>query len=122
MQTKTQVKHTPKNISINEDWTNDKHTALPWKIGEDQWTIEGKNWGNCWITVAKPYGENEQNRDANAQYIVKAVNCHEELVEALKRAIDIIDSQEVERALKMREEDYCNMLDDLNQALKKAGE
>ena len=52
--------------------TQTKYTPGPWRIAEDQWTIEGKNSGNCWVPIAKPYEENEQNRDANRNLICAA--------------------------------------------------
>lgn len=66
-----------------------KHTPTPWmhehtKDKEtnsvDIYNIDGA----CIATVRSNHGYDV--REANAAYIVKAVNCHEQLVEALVRA------------------------------------
>lgn len=56
-------------------------TPRPWKsIGRDIETVTGD-------PVASTYGLNDSEEKANAKIIVKAVNCHDELVEALNGMI-----------------------------------
>ena len=77
-----------------------KHTALPWREGNADsgiGTIEGQFRGN-WMQIATcggvswSYPDGGMNalyraeRDANRPFIVKAVNCHADLVAALEGA------------------------------------
>lgn len=60
-----------------------EHTPLPWSISGES-IVKG---GNICIAVVESDGgyeapENEQT--ANLEFICRAVNCHDELVEALK--------------------------------------
>ena len=70
--------------------TNQKHTALPWKVQEQKFEIESEDSTNFETTysvsptidkLADCYGLAEQK--ANAEFIVKACNSHYELLEAL---------------------------------------
>ncbi len=76
---------------------NTKHTPLPWvfaygAIYRDLPNLQAENSG---IRIAQ-MDRNEPHtmpveRDANAAYIVKAVNAHDELVGALENAIAALD-------------------------------
>ena len=66
------------------------HTSTPWQVHEGTTEILGPRcefWvADCW------YGEsgkedNVQLRKANAEFIVRAVNAHEYLIEACKLAV-----------------------------------
>lgn len=64
--------------------TKQGHTPTPW-----HW----HNAGNISIIFKKNTHIVDCGTAANATFIVKAVNCHDELVEALKIALDIIDGK-----------------------------
>ena len=73
-----------------------KHTATPWKVGE----IHGKRIKELWVhaegytcPVAYCNATNgiEAKAEANAHFIVKAVNCHDDLLTALKLAVHAIN-------------------------------
>ena len=61
-----------------------KHTPVPWFVGEGNF-IEDEQ-GN---TIADPRcmnpTEDHEEMEANAEFIVRAVNCHDELVAQLER-------------------------------------
>ena len=79
-----------------------KHSQLPWtpdggaKTGRINW-IEEKFTSRChlgwfkkdgfWQTVCTISGQPD-NKQANAEFIVKAVNCHYDLLEALKNLLE----------------------------------
>ena len=68
------------------------HTSAPWHIQEsdsEHFCLIGSN-GNGGIYIAKVQGP--QNR-ANAKRIVRACNSHDELVELLRDALEIMDEQ-----------------------------
>ena len=79
-----------------------KHTVTPWKVVQHE-HVNGELWltilkGSMDVTHNKMYGSDigsfrysalspEENQ-ANAEFIVRAVNVHDELVEACKSRID----------------------------------
>jgi len=60
---------------------NAAHTPTPWRIAGKGTIRTDTGWvpGDGWIGTI-----NWRNRDANAEFIVRAANSHEELVAALK--------------------------------------
>lgn len=50
-----------------------KHTPAPWKLSADKWSIIGANGQNC-----------DANQEANTEYMLRAVNSHEALLEIVK--------------------------------------
>ena len=64
------------------------HTPTPWKVGEE-YEILGPNEK----VVATTY-HNRPEVEANAAFIVRAVNAHEELLEALRYVVDSGESYE----------------------------
>ena len=95
-----------------------KHTETPWESepgdGDNEaYLVTGP--GGCLIAVVNDEGQPQDN-EANAAFIVKACNLHEELVEAAEAAIEsmdefTIDAQSVGMAAQK-----------LRAVLKKAGE
>lgn len=81
-----------------------KHTPIPW---QQEHTKDKKvnsvdiyaNNGACIATVRSNHGY--ETREANAAFIVKAVNCHDQLVEALQKIASGKITQEYL-------EDFCN--------------
>ena len=85
-----------------------KHSQLPWtpdggnKTGRINW-VDEKWTSRChlgwfkkdgfWQTVCTISGQPE-NKQANAEFIVRAVNCHYDLLEASKTAHEVIISLE----------------------------
>lgn len=61
-----------------------RHTPLPWSCESDKDTIYSLKAG---ASVAQPFGESTEERAANAALIVRAVNCHQELVAACLAAL-----------------------------------
>lgn len=70
-----------------------EHTPTPWRIA-GKGTIRA---GDGWIGTL-----NWRNRDANAEFLVRAVNSHEDLVEALKGCRGLV------RALTGADDDIAN--------------
>lgn len=63
------------------------HTPLPWECREDEdghFEIVGDRQGLDITWIADSIGGLGEEEKANAEFIVKAVNCHQELVDALK--------------------------------------
>jgi hypothetical protein len=70
-----------------------KHTPTPWRLGpfhkkDGSVAIHAK--GESVFHMA-PFASSEERAEANAAFIVKAVNAHEGLVKALERAITYIE-------------------------------
>ena len=64
-----------------------KHTALPWHIPKDMnYTVSGTD-AQAITSTINSIGINPQEAIANAEYIVRACNCHEELVLTLTGAL-----------------------------------
>jgi hypothetical protein len=58
-----------------------KHTPTPWNGSNDIWSI------NSTQRVAQAFGLDVIERKANADFIVRAVNSHEELLAACKASL-----------------------------------
>lgn len=86
-----------------------KHTPTPWKVknynGNNKFRIVGADDSAITNLTGQYLGEEK----TNAQFIVKAVNCHDDLVEALKTVLNGTEF--------MTDEDFINV----RQALAKAG-
>ena len=100
--------------------TEKKHTALPWKVennGQDDiWISDEKD-----NTVVEQF-YHEKSAQANAEFIVKAVNAHYELVEALRKGEDIISGLEAQADnAGINLEEVRHWWQSAKQALEKAG-
>ncbi len=69
------------------------HTKTPWKYEEETETIRSTP-SNYWIASMDSW-DGAVNNEANARFIVKAVNNHEQLVEMLKSCLNILKDQEI---------------------------
>lgn len=136
MTTKTEVKHTPKTLSDgskvcqiddclcngNEINLKQARTPLPWVTIEDSFETESvgmKYWkskigANTPLCPASANGLNKEAAEANAAFIVRAVNNHDALVEACRAAHKLIDSSYAP--------DIPKVMQMLEAALKQAGE
>lgn len=78
--------------------SQDQATPRPWKLEGDKMSVSNiNNEGvcDCYFGVpANTYVEGKY--EANARLIVKAVNCHDELVEALEIALGYAEIQNSE--------------------------
>ena len=97
-----------------------KHTPTPWSVGATRYheqTVEidtesrDPDLGHRnWTAMIECYGSNEnpdigiQKAMANARFIVKAVNNHDRLVEALARV-----DRDMQKNEKVRQETMCNI-------------
>ena len=64
-----------------------KHTALPWKVRKHDPSYPNE----AFIDIPYGYiqiGGSQSRRDGNAEFIVKCVNSHYELLEACKRGLE----------------------------------
>jgi hypothetical protein len=75
-----------------------KHTPTPWRVGDDRSTVYGPI-GEYTSTIAKceRYGGDIFRRDnelgeENAVHIVRAINVHDELLEALEELVDLMEA------------------------------
>lgn len=107
-----------------------KHTKTPWKVTEDS-TIIGSVTRNviaecCGYSDKASNGdyasiiEKQGTREANAAFIVRAVNAHDDLVAALEAAVRYVD--DVSEATIFGDNDHADydLLDELRTALAKA--
>ena len=70
----------------------EKHTPTPWKLGHEQggWVdidAPDSNWQSLARAVVEMDGQPYLRGQANAEFIVRAVNNFDALVEALKRLL-----------------------------------
>lgn len=71
------------------------HTPIPWEVNNGRLIVVdcyGKVIASTDVSIDHPpkrYVDREESK-ANAEFIVKAVNCHEELIEELRRAKDVM--------------------------------
>jgi hypothetical protein len=75
-----------------------EHTPTPWAADPDD--REGYEWNVHIVEAARPhmriaFTSNGPDSEANAAFIVKAVNAHDGLVEALEFIRDGFDNQDV---------------------------
>jgi hypothetical protein len=96
-----------------------KHTAIPWKYGKTDLVIRQEKTNHPIADCSYRQISFEENT-ANAEFIVRAVNAHEDLVNASERAMLFLESEnnhgEGKRIDKLSYEVYM----DLKQALAKA--
>lgn len=69
-----------KLFEVKEDNKMTKHTKTPWKVW-NRTEIEGEQYVLATTSISRHHKDKEE---ANAQFIVKAVNNHENLLKALK--------------------------------------
>ena len=116
--------------------TKDNATPRPWKVNpEGQEEYKTGSWeitsnikfgedpdDTC---VALCYSYNAQDAEANARLIVKAINCHDELVEALKKSQSALNSvlkySHGDDLVDLHDEAYYANIK-INEALSKANE
>lgn len=75
-----------------------KHTALPWAFkhandGTGAFRISGKGMilADAWfISQYTTHAPTMEEAEANARFIVKAVNCHDDLLAALQRLFNCV--------------------------------
>lgn len=89
-----------------------KHTPTPWEVGDT-----GDGW-NISATLADANGvrihrvARKLDSEADAAYIVRAVNAHEQLVEALRDVLSVarnrIQGGDVEKRSMREQIDICN--------------
>jgi hypothetical protein len=66
------------------------HTPTPWKFRRSDWMVVQQDGKNNWhIAEIKPQG---MQTYANAAFIVRAVNAHEDLVAALKEGAECLQA------------------------------
>ena len=78
--------------------TETEHSPLPWRLDELLSTAlllsddkpEGRHLANIFMNDGGDAARSDDERFANARLIVRSVNCHDELLAALKQAKDII--------------------------------
>lgn len=85
-----------------------KHTPTPWIANHFQIQPEG----NKFFKIADVSGFDLHEARANAELIVRVVNCHEELTEFLSNCVDI--------AHKKNGADFGTILKDMEELLKRA--
>lgn len=70
-----------------------QHTPLPWIYWQPGFYGEAYSIGprgNC--PILKTLGDNERVNEANAELVIRAVNSHQELLEALKSCFAMLTS------------------------------
>ena len=79
--------------------TKPKHTPTPWEVLGNGKQVFGKDHlvANCEVCLTEQdddldgYDEDETRCTANAEFIIRACNCHDKLVEALEDALTVIN-------------------------------
>lgn len=102
-----------------------KHTKTPWFTEEHEssnfpgCSFDGRDWFKYidtgkikYCTVARVHGAIKEEACSNAEFIVKAVNCHDELVLALESVLRHDENRKIELP------DY--LYKDIQEALEKA--
>ena len=119
----TQSKHTRKSSDLSRVEAKASHTATPWRV-EPRMSNNGYEIvGDSYVAgvydfsykESKYKAENEALETmakANADFIVRAVNSHEQFINVLERAKELLINQSL----------YGDLLVDIKQALKQAGE
>lgn len=73
------------------------HTPTPWIVSggreEDGRMVKIGTGEKGWLGVAAAFGDTPEEAEANAAFIVKAVNAHDDLIHALKMAIAWMKNQ-----------------------------
>ena len=68
-----------------------KHTELPWRVSESKREpnlVKIGTGDGGWLGLAHVFGDSDEEAEANAEFIVRAVNCHDDLLEACRRAME----------------------------------
>jgi CO dehydrogenase/acetyl-CoA synthase epsilon subunit len=78
-----------------------QHTKKPWRLGDAGYTIFGPKTENPLPTVVAKVFHKE-----NATFIVRAVNSHEELLEAAKMAFKLLEKMPVTNTRSKENETY----------------
>jgi hypothetical protein len=65
-----------------------KHTSTPWKISELKTSINGTDFDGEQIRILDIPDHEAESQQADAEFVVRAVNCHDELVHLLKEQLD----------------------------------
>ncbi len=71
------------------------HSPIPWNVIEGDSLLVGDSQALTILDCATPSGARQRVAEANAAFIVKAVNCHDHLVEALQFIADGYDNHDV---------------------------
>lgn len=68
-----------------------KHTPTPWYLSP----ISCDVWANPGFTICEVYpsGHETEEKKANAEFIVRACNCHDELVIALDDCVSVMTKE-----------------------------
>lgn len=74
-----------------------EHTKLPWHATRKSVYVSDTN-HNCLVQMLR----NQEQNEANAALIVKAVNNHEALVEALKFTVECLEGHSFSRGIDPR--------------------
>lgn len=94
--------------SMNKGIKTAGHTPVAWRVADcdepalDSWSLDGDGSFDsrpiaagdklvCYVAGPITWGDEPSECDANAAFIVKACNSHEELVEALRELDSVID-------------------------------
>lgn len=70
---------------------NAKHTKTPWRYELGTKTIRSCK-ENYWLASMDSF-DGAINGEANAAFIVRAVNSHDELLASLEKAVEILESE-----------------------------
>ena len=66
-----------------------KHTPIPWRVADKSLGLMGiLRVQNKDVDICNVFNDKSVNSEANAKHIVKCVNMHDELVEALDKMIN----------------------------------
>lgn len=73
------------------------HTPVPWAIDpdtDDRWSIVDKPGGRWLSNGIATIDYTGGNAEANAAFIVKAVNAHDEMVEVLRKTLRVMSQRD----------------------------
>lgn len=76
----------------------DRHTPTPWENDGEVIIAPHKNYASIASTIDDPQID-EQKQKTNFAFIVQAVNCHDELVEALDMAIRALRDNDIDTSM-----------------------
>lgn len=125
----SEIKHTPTPWKVvkNMSW-EDVHGNTPTKDEKNLMGFVGGDGSRiCWFGDSSNYypTEGDEPNEANAAHIVKCVNMHDELVEALKEAGDVIESYHKSTGIDLGDASnmpfYKDTMNTIDETLQKAG-
>ncbi len=93
-----------------------EHTPTPWKVGRDNSLFPMAGGKRSWVIAQMAQCRTDKAGQANAAFIVRACNSHEELVKALEWALLFVEQSDEAEISKWGGESLAHFRKDMEQA------